>query len=95
MGHEVWVPENDLSPLEEGQYYLHQISGFSVETKQGREVGRIKDFLSVPDNDLLVVEGIDQVVLIPFVESICVSVDIAKRRVLIDPPDGLLKLNEI
>jgi 16S rRNA processing protein RimM len=81
--------------LEEGQYYLHQISGFFVETKQGREVGRIKDFLSVPNNDLLIVEGYDQMVLIPFVESICVLVDIANRRVVIDPPEGLLELNEI
>ena len=93
--HDVWIPEKDLSPLKAGQYYLHQFTGFLVETKRGRKVGRVKDFLSVPDNNLLVVEWKGQEVLIPFVESICVSVDTDRRRVVIDPPAGLLELNEI
>lgn len=32
-------------------------------------------------------------ILIPFVKSICVEVDLAGRKIRIDPPDGLLELN--
>jgi 16S rRNA processing protein RimM len=42
---------------------------------------------------LLVVEGDDQrEVLIPFVDEICTEVDVDARRIIINPPDGLLEL---
>jgi 16S rRNA processing protein RimM len=38
----------------------------------------------------LVVEG-GKEYLIPFVEKICTSVDIENKRIVVDPPDGLLE----
>jgi ribosomal 30S subunit maturation factor RimM len=32
---------------------------------------------------------------VPFTEAICVEVDPEARVIVIDPPDGLLELNEI
>jgi len=34
-------------------------------------------------------------ILIPFNQDICPDVDIVQKRIVIDPPDGLLDLNEI
>jgi 16S rRNA processing protein RimM len=39
------------------------------------------------------VNGPDGEVLIPLVEGICVSIDIAAGRIVIDPPEGLLDAN--
>jgi ribosomal 30S subunit maturation factor RimM len=36
---------------------------------------------------------VDEDVMIPLVADICVAVDIAARRVTVDPPDGLIDLN--
>jgi len=33
--------------------------------------------------------------MVPFVRDICVEVDPDGKRIVIDPPDGLLDLNEI
>jgi ribosomal 30S subunit maturation factor RimM len=34
-------------------------------------------------------------VLIPLSRSICVEIDLAGRRITVDPPAGLFELNEI
>jgi len=43
---------------------------------------------------LLAIDGPRGEILIPFAVDICVEVDLAARRIRIDPPDGLLELNE-
>jgi 16S rRNA processing protein RimM len=43
--------------------------------------------------DLLVLKGDDgREQLIPFADEICTDVDVAAKRITIDPPDGLLDL---
>ncbi len=94
-GQEIWIPEEDLHPLDRGRYYLFQLSGCSVVTKGGDRIGSVKDVLFIKENDLLVIEKEGRNILIPFTEAICIGVDLGKREIIIDPPDGLLDLNEI
>ena len=42
----------------------------------------------------LVVKGRRGEVLVPLVAGICVEIDVDARRIRIDPPEGLLELNE-
>jgi len=95
VGSEAFVAEEDLHPLGEGEYYFHEIEDFSVVTLEGREVGRVKDLIAVPGSDLLVVVSGGREILIPLVGTICREFDLLNRRLVIDPPDGLLDLNEI
>ncbi len=95
IGSDVLVPEQDLQPLEEDEIYFHEIEGFKVVTLEGKTVGEVKDMLAAPGNDLLVVATADKEVLVPFVHSICVRVDRERKQVVIDPPEGLLELDEI
>ena len=92
---EIWIPEEDLQPLDRGKYYLFQLIGCSVVTRSGETIGLVKDILFIKENDLLVVEKGDRKMFIPFTESICIRVDLVKEEIVIDPPDGLLDLNEI
>jgi len=94
-GLEVLVQEELLCPLEKDNYYLFQIIGCSVFTKDRKKVGTVTDFLSVESNDLLVVTRGKNDILIPLTKSICLEFNLAKKEILIDPPDGLLELNEI
>jgi ribosomal 30S subunit maturation factor RimM len=41
----------------------------------------------------LVVAGSHGEVLIPLVAEICTEIDLAGRRIVVNPPDGLLELN--
>jgi 16S rRNA processing protein RimM len=91
----MWLPEEDLQPLEQGQYYLHQLSGCSVVTKSGRAIGLVKDVLLIEDNDLLVITKGEEEIYVPFTESICVEINLENKQIIIDPPLGLLDLDEI
>ena len=66
-------------------------------TTIGVSVGVVRDVETIGDSTLLVIEGDPgpKEVLVPFIRDICVEVDPDGKRIVIDPPDGLLDLNEI
>ena len=49
---------------------------------------------SGPGGSCLVVLGLHGEILVPLAAPICVEVDLGSRRVRVDPPEGLLELNE-
>ena len=61
----------------------------------GIKVGTVKDLLLIKDNDILKVMRQGKEFLIPFTEEICIEVNLKKREIIIDPPEGLLEINEI
>lgn len=89
------MPEEALPPVGKGSYYDFQIIGCEVVAKDGRAIGTVKGLLPVGDRDLLVVDREGREALIPFVESLCLEVDAAAKRIRVDLPDGLLDLNDI
>ena len=93
-GLELRVPEDTLQPLGEGVYYQHQLVGCAVETVAGVRVGEVSRVDGGAGGSLLAVRGTRGEVLIPFAQHICVEVDVRGRRIRIDPPEGLLELNE-
>jgi len=92
-GLDLRVPEETLKPLADGAYYLHQLVGCVVETVDGERVGEVRRVDAGVGAPILNVGGPRGEVLVPFVADICVQVDIAGRRIRIDPPEGLLELN--
>ena len=93
-GRELRVPESSLTPLEPGRYYEHQLVGCTVETIDGRPVGTVVRIEGGAAGSRLIVEGPRSEIQVPMVEGICAEVDVAARRIRIDPPEGLLELNE-
>lgn len=94
-GRDVYVPEEFFRTLAPGRFYDFQVLGSRVVTADGREVGTVRGILPAGGQDLLVVARGEKEYYIPFAEPICVRVDPAGREIVIDPPDGLLELNEI
>ena len=41
------------------------------------------------------VEKGNKEILIPFTKSICLEINLDKKEIVADPPDGLFELNEI
>ena len=88
-----WRPLISAITLPEGAFYHFQLVGCEVVTSDGRAVGTVRAVEGEAGNHRLSVEGADGEVLVPLVAPICVSIDVEARRVVIDPPDGLLEVN--
>ncbi len=92
-GRELRVPEDSLQPLPDGAYYLHELVGCAVETTAGEQVGEVQRVEGGAGASVLSVAGARGEVLVPLAADICVEIDIATRRIRINPPEGLLELN--
>jgi 16S rRNA processing protein RimM len=44
-GAEVAIRERDAAPLEEGEYFIHQLYGLNVVDEQGSEIGHVREVL--------------------------------------------------
>ena len=93
-GLELRIPEESLLALDAGAYYLHDLVGCAVETISGEPVGEVRRVEGGLGASVLSVEGRRGEVLVPLAANICVEVDVVGRRIRIDPPEGLLELNE-
>ena len=93
-GAELKIESSDLAPLAPGTFYHHDLVGCDVTDTSGRHVGSVIRVDGPLDRSILAVEGRHGEVLIPLVADICVTVDPASKRIVVDPPDGLIELNE-
>ena len=92
-GQELRVPIDRLAALPTDTFYRHDLIGCRVETRDGRTVGLVRDVEGTLTGSRLVVDGADGEVLIPLVAAICTEVDPAGKRIVVDPPEGLLEVN--
>ena len=58
----------------------------------GQRIGTVREVMRTGGTEVLVIKG-EREYLIPFAESICTEVDVENKRIVIDPPEGLLELN--
>jgi 16S rRNA processing protein RimM len=94
-GCEVYVAAGDFRRLAPDRFYDFEVLGSRVVTRNGTEVGEVAGILESGGPVILVVRRGTGDVYVPFTEGICVKVDPEAREIVIDPPDGLLDLNEI
>jgi len=91
-GNEVYVTDSERAPLPEGEFYLSDLVGCEViEGASGRRAGVVSGWQETGGPPLLELEGSEA--LIPFARSICREIDLTAKRIVIDPPEGLLDLN--
>jgi 16S rRNA processing protein RimM len=89
----LWIREQDRAPLPAGWFYHADLVGCIVETADGTRVGTVSRVDELGGGPLLAVGEEPRVVLIPLVDPICRVLDPPNRRIVIDPPEGLLDLN--
>ena len=90
-GAEVRIPRAERLELDPGEFYLSDLVGCEVvERGTGQSLGVVTGWNDGGSSGLLEV-GPD--LLIPFVRSICVGIDIAARRIEVELPEGLKDVN--
>ena len=85
----------DIEDDDEDAWYEKDLVGLRVVTVAGEDVGEVAGLDSRPVQDLLVVRlaGGGEA-LVPFVKALVPEVDVEGGRVVIDPPAGLLELDQ-
>ncbi|MFN2389051.1 MAG: ribosome maturation factor RimM [Actinomycetota bacterium] len=86
----LYVGHDELRELGDGELWVHDLIGCDVWTRDGSLVGEVVDHLARPAQDLIAVRTSSGETLVPLVANIVVEVDLAARRVVIDPPQGLI-----
>lgn len=81
----------DESPDDPDEYYDSALVDCGVQLPDGTAVGVVTDVVHLPGQDLLAIRTPDdRDVLVPFVSVMVPVVDVPGRRIVIDPPPGLL-----
>ena len=88
-GCRIFAPGGDLPPLGEDAFWERDLIGLVVVDLVGRELGTISGVLGRAEQDLWQVETPAGPVLLPATRAIVVAVDLAGRKVTVDPPAGL------
>jgi 16S rRNA processing protein RimM len=88
-GAAVLISPEDLPSLPAGAYYPHQLIGLRVLRTSGEEIGRLSEILRTGSNDVYVVQKASGQLLLPALESVVRSVDLATGTMVVDVPAGL------
>lgn len=82
------VTREHLPPLEEGQYYWHDLIGLQVFNQDEVKLGRVKNIVETGANDVLVIGGKDAAknrILIPLIMELYVKkVDLIAGTIHVD-----------
>ncbi len=80
----------ELPEPEEGEFYHHQLVGLEVIDQHGETLGAVTNVLSLPAQDMLVIERDGKEHMIPFVEEFIREVSLDAGTILVDNMPGLI-----
>jgi 16S rRNA processing protein RimM len=86
----VHVAMEDALPLEEDEYWIHQIIGLTVWSVSGERLGVVHEVLETLANDVYVVRGGGEGLLIPALDDVVLEIDLARGRMVVELPEGLV-----
>jgi 16S rRNA processing protein RimM len=93
IGSELYADKANLPELEEGTYYWLDIIGLSVYTVDKRYIGRVQSVFRTGSNDVFVVRDPgkekNNETLVPALESVVLEIDLKKKTMQVDLPEGL------
>jgi 16S rRNA processing protein RimM len=92
-GTELAIPAAARPELEDpDEYYDTDLVGLTAVTVDGVELGPVAGVQHAAGASYLVIDVAGTQRLVPFVAAIVPAVDLAARRVVVDPPEGLFDL---
>ena len=88
-GQELFLPEDQLPQLEEGEYYHYQLVGLQVETTDGASLGIVRKIIPTGSNDVYVVQHDTQERLIPALRNVIQVIDLEHGAIHLAATAGL------
>jgi len=82
----VFVRAEELPPLDDGEYYHHQLIGLKVVEESGKLMGVLSEILETGANDVFVVKPDNTPeILLPVIESVIVNVNLEAGEIIVKP----------
>ena len=87
------LPAERLPAAPADFYWSHEVAGWRCESRAGEALGSVRLLEDTPAGPLLTMETPrGKEILVPFVHSIVVRIDREAKKIVLDPPEGLLDL---
>lgn len=82
---------DEAEELLEHEFYYHEIIGCLVSTLDNQEVGKVVEILETGANDVWGIKAASgKMHYIPYIEDVVKDVNVADKKIVIDPLEGLL-----
>jgi 16S rRNA processing protein RimM len=92
-GYKLAVPAAERVELAADHFYEWELVGCRVESVDGSSIGVVSEVMKTGGVEVLLIMGdAEREYMVPMAHEICVEIDIAQKRIRIDPPEGLLDL---
>lgn len=88
----LYLPLDELPELEEDQFYFHDVIGYTVVDANYGDLGIVKEFYDLPQQQLMAMEYLGQEMLIPVIDEIFLRADHDAKKLHINLPEGLLEV---
>ncbi len=87
---QLYLPLALLPKLPKGQFYFHDIIGFTVIDQNLGTLGAVTDVYALPAQDMIAMQYQAKEILIPMSDDIVLSADMEKQELQVNLPEGLL-----
>ena len=89
VGCKVFLPEDMLEELPEGEYYWRDIIGLDVYNEEGKYIGKIESVFPTGSNDVYVCKGEEREILLPAIADVIRKIDVNRRVMTVRLLEGL------
>lgn len=90
--HTLYIKAEQLTDLDNDEYYYHEIIGCEMVTTTGEVIGIVDAILSPGANDVWVVKGKNnEEILIPYIEPVVKDINVPEKKIIIELMEGLIE----
>ena len=86
----LYVPAEEAIPLAEDEYFLFELEGLTVKTKEGEILGTLVEVIETKANNVFVVRGDQGDVLLPDIPDVILDIDFEAGEMTVALIEGLV-----
>ena len=92
IGLDLYIPLTDLPELEDGEFYYHEVIGFSIVDEEEGLLGKVEEIMDLKSHAVMRTTYQGKEVLIPMHEDVLLKTDKEAEQLQVRLPNGLLEI---
>ena len=95
IGKHVFIEKNKIKKSKNIDFFYNKIVGYRIENIRNEKIGIVKELNKTTLQTLMIIEHNNgQEIFIPLVKNFIKKIDEKQNLIIVDLPDGILKLNQ-